>query len=96
MTWIRIIPPEKADPELRSLYDQLRTMYPPEYGPPVEPLVRPDGTCDSITAAHSLLPEAMWHMMAGVAVLLKPGLPLGRREQEMIAAVVSAKNACFY
>lgn len=96
MTWIRTIPTDQADPELRSLYEKLRAMYPPEYGPPVESLVRPDGSLDSIVAAHSLLSEAMWHMMAGLAVLLRPGLPLGRREQEMIAAVVSAKNACFY
>jgi hypothetical protein len=96
MTWIRIIPPESASPELRETYEKLKALYPPEYGPPVEALVRPDGTKDSIIAAHSLLPDAMWHMMAGLAMLLRPGLPLGRREQEMIAAVVSARNSCFY
>ena len=96
MTWIRTIPPDKADPELRSLYEKLRAMYPVEYGPPVESLVRPDGSRDSIVAAHSLLPEAMWHMMAGLAVLLRPGLGLTRRQQEMIASVVSARNRCFY
>ena len=96
MTWIRTTPPDDAGPELRDAYQKLRAMYPPEYGPPVESLLKPDGTTDSIVQAHSLLPEAMWHMMAGLAVLLKPGLPLGRREQEMIAAVVSARNGCFY
>ena len=49
-----------------------------------------------MTAAHSLIPEAMRHMMSGLAVLLQPDLPLTRRQQEMIASVVSAKNQCFY
>lgn len=96
MTWIRIVPPEEAPPDLLQKYMDLRAMYPPEYGPPVEAVTRADGTRDSVVAAHSLIPDAMWHNMAGLAVLLRPGLPLGRREQEMIASVVSARNSCFY
>jgi hypothetical protein len=97
MTWIQTVPPPLADPKLAELYQQLRAIYPPEYaGEPVQALVRPDGTSDSIVAAHSLIPEAMWHMMAGLAVLLRPGLGLTRRQQEMIASVVSARNGCFY
>jgi hypothetical protein len=38
----------------------------------------------------------MRHMMAGLAVLLQPDLRLTRAQQEMIAAVVSARNSCFY
>ena len=68
----------------------------PEYGVPVESLKRPDGTGDSIVAAHSLIPEAMRHMMSGLAALLQPHLPLTRRQHEMIATVVSARNRCFY
>ena len=96
MTWIKIVPPEQADEPLRRIYEQLRAMYPPEYGPPVESLTRPDGTKDSIVSAHSLIPEAMRHLMGGLAVLQQPHLPLTRRQQEMIAAVVSAENSCFY
>ncbi len=97
MTWIRMIPPELADEKLASIYGQLRQMYPPEYnGEPVPSLVNPDGTSDSIVAAHSLIPEAMFHIMAGLAVVLKPELGLTRRQQEMIASVVSAHNQCFY
>ena len=59
-------------------------------------LVRPDGKSDSITAAHSLIPEAMRHLMSGLAMLLRPDLPLSRRQQEMIASVVSVENSCFY
>lgn len=96
MTWIRTVPPEEAGPELRGLYERLRGMFPAEYAQPVASLQRADGGSDSVMEAHSLMPEAMWHMMAGLAALLRPGLPLGRREQEMIAAVVSARNQCLY
>jgi hypothetical protein len=96
MTWIKTIPPAQADENLARLYQDLRALYPPEYVDPVAALLKPDGTTDSIMAAHSLIPEAMRHMMAGLAVLLRPELGLTRRQQEMIAAVVSARNSCHY
>jgi len=97
MTWINHIPYEQADDELKRVYESVRSLYPVEYGgPQIESLVRPDGGADSITAAHSLIPEAMRHMMSGLAVLLQPSLGLPRRQQEMIAAVVSVENSCFY
>ena len=97
MTWIKTVPYDQADADLRRVYEELWALYPPEYaGPPVPSLARPYGGSDSIVAAHSLIPETMHHMMAGLAALLRPGLPLSRRQQEMIAAVVSAENACFY
>jgi hypothetical protein len=97
MTWIKTIPYEQAGPELRLVYAATRALYPKEYaGEAIPSLVRPDGTSDSIVAAHSLIPEAMRHMMSGFAVLLQPNLPLTRRQQEMIAAVVSVHNSCFY
>ncbi len=58
--------------------------------------MRPDGTSDSIVAAHSIIPEAMKYMMSGFAVLLRPSLPLTRRQHEMIASVVSVHNQCFH
>jgi hypothetical protein len=96
MTWIKTIPPEQADEHLRSIYESVRALYPREYRDPVASLVRPDGGSDSVMAAHSLIPEAMRHMFAGLAVLLQPDLRLSRRQQEMIAAVVSVQNSCFY
>jgi hypothetical protein len=96
MTWIKTIGPDQAGAELRRIYEQVRALYPPEYGPPVDAVTRSDGSSDSITAAHSLIPEAMRHMMSGLGVLLQPSLPLTRRQQEMIATVVSARNRCFY
>jgi hypothetical protein len=96
MTWIKTIPPEQADEGLRNGYLALRALYPIEYGEPVPSLLRPDGGTDSIVAAHSLIPEAMRHLMSGLAALLRPELPLTRRQQEMIASVVSVQNRCFY
>jgi hypothetical protein len=96
MTWIKTVPYEDADPELRRLYDAVRALYPAEYADPVAAVTRPDGTSDGVTAAHSLIPEAMRHMMSGLGVLLQPTLPLTRRQHEMIASVVSVKNQCFY
>jgi len=97
MTWIKQTPYDQADDELKRVYDAIRALYPVEYaGPPLASLTRPDGGADSIVAAHSLIPEAMRHMMSGLAVLLQPNLRLTRRQQEMIAAVVSVQNACFY
>jgi hypothetical protein len=96
MTWIKTIPYDQADDNLRRIYESLRTLYPIEYATQVPSLVKPDGTADSIVAAHSLIPEAMHHIMAGLAVVLRPELGLTRRQQEMIASVVSVKNSCFY
>jgi hypothetical protein len=97
MTWIKHTPYEQADDELKRVYESVRSLYPVEYaGPTIPSLVRPDGGADSIVAAHSLIPEAMRHMMSGLGVLLRPDLRLTRRQQEMIAAVVSVENSCFY
>jgi hypothetical protein len=97
MAWIQTVPYDQADPDLRRVYEEVRAMYPIEYaGPPVPSLVRPDGGSESIMSAHSLIPEAMRHMMSGLAAVLRPGLGLTRRQQEMIAAVVSVDNRCFY
>jgi hypothetical protein len=96
MTWIKVVPPGEADENLRRCYESVYALYPPEYAVDVPSVQRPDGTSDSITAAHSLIPEAMRHAMSTFGVLLHPDLPLSRRQHEMIATVVSALNRCFY
>lgn len=96
MTWIRTVPAPEADGELRRCYEAVYSLYPPEYMAEVPAAQRPDGGADSITAAHSLIPQALRHAMASFAVLLTPELPLSRRQHEMIATVVSALNSCFY
>jgi hypothetical protein len=96
VTWIQTIPLPEADPELRRLYEQVYALYPNEYRAEVPAVQRPDGSADSVVAAHSLIPQAMLHAMSAYGVLLAPGLPLARRQHEMIATVVSALNRCFY
>ena len=97
MTWIKTVPYEQAGPEMRHVYEAIRALYPREYGgEPIPSLVRPDGTSDSIVAAHSLIPEALEHALSTHGVLLSEKLPLTRRQHEMIATVVSALNRCFY
>jgi hypothetical protein len=96
MTWIKTVPIEQADAELRRVYEAVRSLYPAEYREAIPSLERPQGGSDSIVAAHSIIPEAMRHMMSGLGVLLQPNLPLTRRQQEMIAALVSVQNHCFY
>ncbi len=96
MTWINTIPQNDADDELRRCYDAVYAFYPPEYATEVAAVRRPDGTADSIMAAHSLIPQALRHAMSAYGVLLSKELPLSRRQHEMIATVVSALNRCFY
>lgn len=96
MPWITVIKPQDADEPLRRTYEQIYALYPATYRDAVPSLVRSDGSEDSITAAHSLIPEAMRHIMSTLGVLFQPDLPLTRRQHEMIATVVSAQNECFY
>jgi hypothetical protein len=96
MTWIKATTRDQAGPELQKVYEAIYALYPADYAVPVPSLLRPGGGTDSVTAAHSLIPDAMRHMMSGLGVLLQPHLPLTRRQHEMIASVVSAQNRCFY
>lgn len=96
MTWIKTVPPAEADEPLRRAYEQIRSLYPSEYGQDNPALKNADGSVDSIVAAHSLLPGVMTHMMSAFGMLLSPDLPLTRRQHEMIATIVSVKNRCFY
>ena len=96
MTWIHTIPPAQADADLRRRYEAVYSLYPAEYGAEVDAVRNPDGSADSITASQSLIPAAMEHAMSTFAVLMTPDLSLSRRQQEMIATVVSALNSCFY
>ena len=96
MAWIQTTPRDAAGPELRAVYEAIYSLYPADYAVPVSALVRPDGSSESIAAAHSLIPDAMRHMMSGLGAMFQPHLPLTRRQHEMIASVVSAQNACFY
>ena len=96
MTWIPTIPFPQSQGELQKAYQDVYALYPPEYGIEVDTIKRPDGTADSIVAAHSLIPQALRHSMSAYGALLAPELPLSRSQHEMIATVVSSLNGCFY
>ena len=96
MTWIRNVPAAAAEPALAAAYEQIYALYPPEYAVDVPAVTGPDGTSDSITAAHSLIPEALYHAFAAFGAMMSPTLPLSRRQHEMITTVVSVTNRCPY
>ncbi len=96
MTWIKTVPLSGAEAHLKACYESAYALYPTEYGGEVAAVRRPDGTADSITEAHSLIPEALRHALSTYGVLLSAELPLTRTQHEMIATLVSALNRCFY
>lgn len=99
MTWIETHKPTPAHPRLGAAMAEALRGYPEEYTPAREAEARVDDPAcrrDSITGAHTLFPEVLRHMFAGYREMMSPDLPLGRRQQEMIAATVSILNRCHY
>ena len=98
MTWIKTILPKDASEELRDAIRGMLKLYPVEYGTEVESLkeVASPATGGGISASHSLLPSTLLHAFSTLGTLLSPDLPLSRTQHEMIAAVVSITNDCFY
>jgi hypothetical protein len=93
MAWIKTIPLDDADGELKELLLKQREMYPIEYATPT---AEQTGTEESIVASHTLIPEALYHAFSTFGALMSPDLPLERRQHEMIATMVSVTNSCFY
>jgi hypothetical protein len=94
MTWTSTIPPAQADSRLQEIYRKVYSLFPSEYQSEVPAVTRPDGSADSIVAAHSLLPEVMEPIFTAFGRLLAPDLPLSRRQHEMITMLVSRLNQC--
>jgi uncharacterized peroxidase-related enzyme len=93
MTRIKTIPSAEADDRLREARDAQHKLYPPEYDAPVLGI---DSDVAGIVAAHSLIPDALYHAFATFGALMSPDLPLTRRQHELIATVVSAANCTVY
>jgi len=93
MTRIKTIPWSTADDRLRQAHQAQHALYPPEYAEPVLPI---DDEIAGIVASHSLIPDALHHAFATFGALMSADLPLTRRQHEMIAAVVSVTNRCYY
>lgn len=90
MAWIKTVPFNEADKKLLDAIRGQRNLYPKEYSTPTH------DRGESIVDSHTLIPDALYHAFATFGVLMAPELPLSRREQEMIATVVSVVNKCHY
>ena len=93
MAWIKTIPFDEADDELKKILIKTRESYPKEYGSPNPPTIPID---ESIVDSHTLMPEALFHTFTAFSAMMAPDLPLSRRQHEMIATMVSLTNDCFY
>ena len=93
MAWIKTIPLNEGNDQLREAIEGQKGLYPVEYATPVHPTG--DGT-SGIVASHSLIPEALKHAFSTFGSLMSPDLPLERRQHEMIATMVSVVNRCHY
>jgi hypothetical protein len=93
MTWIKTVSLSEGGEALRRAVEGQMGLYPAEYSKPVHPT--PDGP-SGIVASHSLIPDALHHAFSTFGSLMSPDLPLGRRQHEMIATVVSVTNNCRY
>ena len=93
MAWIKTIKFEDAAPDLQEILMKMRMSYPQEYETPAP---KASTINESIVDSHTLIPDALFHAFSTYGALLSPELPLGRRQHEMIATMVSVTNDCFY
>ena len=93
MTWIKTLRMGEDERVKKAIEDE-RKLYPAEYHTPAPAVDR--GEAESITASHSLIPDALYHSFSAFGAMLSPDLPLKRRQHEMIATVVSVTNRCHY
>ena len=93
MTWIKTLRMDEDERVKKAIEDE-RKLYPAEYRTPAPAVDR--GEAESITASHSLIPDALYHSFSAFGAMLSPDLPLKRHQHEMIATVVSITNRCHY
>ena len=93
MTWIKTFRMDE-DERVKNAIEAERKLYPAEYRTPAPAVDR--GEENSITASHSLIPDALYHSFSALGAMLAPALPLARRQHEMIATLVSLTNRCHY
>jgi hypothetical protein len=93
MAWIKTIKFEEADEKLQKILMETRANYPREYATPAP---NASSINESIVDSHTLIPDALFHAFSTFSALMSPDLPLTRRQHEMIAALVSLENDCFY
>ena len=81
MPYVRTIPYEDAQGELKDVYDMM---------------IKTRGRIPNVQAASSLKPNIMKTLMGHVASVMYGESGVSRAEREMVAAVVSATNKCQY
>lgn len=81
MPWIKTIPYEQAEGELKSLYDHL---------------IQSRGKLAEVHKIQSLNPKALQRHMELYMELLYGSSPLRRYQRELLGVVTSAKNCCSY
>ena len=81
MAWIKVIPPEEAEGDLKKYYDEIKNSR---------------GKLAHIHTIHSLNPESLKNHMDLYMAIMFSRSGLSREEREMIAVVVSAANRCPY
>jgi hypothetical protein len=93
MTWIKTLTMDEDERVKKAMTEQ-RKLYPEEYFTPAPAVDR--GPAQSISASHSLIPDALFHSFSAFGAMMAPDLPLQRRQHEMIATMVSVTNRCHY
>jgi uncharacterized peroxidase-related enzyme len=81
MAWIKMIPEDEAENELKSWYDKLR---------------EPWGGVDNIMRIHSINTPTLKGHYELYSSAMKGSKDLSRKRREMIAVVVSTVNQCHY
>jgi hypothetical protein len=93
MTWIKTLRMDE-DERVKRAIEAERKLYPQEYRTPAAAM--DNGEANSITASHSLIPDALYHAFSAYGAMLASELPLKRHQHEMIATIVSVTNRCHY
>ncbi len=81
MPYVRTIPYEDAQGELKDVYDMM---------------IKTRGRIPNVQAVSSLKPNIIKTLMAHTASVMHGESGVSRAEREMVAAVVSATNKCQY
>lgn len=83
MTWIRSVPPDRADESLAALYETIRSRS-------------AAGRVSEVWQVHGLDPRGLETLYAHYRVLMGDPAPLTQAQAELLALVVSATNGCGY
>ena len=81
MAWIKMIPEDEAENELKDWYDKLRES---------------SGGVDNILRIHSIKTSTLKGYYEFYSSTMKGSKDLSRKRREMIAVVVSNVNQCHY